>query len=338
MLYRRIFPREYFHLCQNERERKRITRAESLVDFVELGRHGGGVCRDGSDIPALYSHLVQNAFERVPWERIAEGIALQEGADWSSMKECGYRARFHAIAALREGRAVGMLFFKSMRMDCSNYFTALMYAGAADRDFASARYGFCQDFRGRGIARALLLLSHGITLEDAERDGRSGVAGAFCDSVLGGQGAAGGSVREARMGLELLSRLGMLPMMYDTGGGEWLAPAIQPALGEQTDPLVMHMLFRPFHGDIQLRDGMFPLERVFAAKIISAYIRSYDAIESNGREIGSAKDGMLTRFEMARRVVLMHPRALPPIEALAKSDPLLRTQLDSIKKDNHQEA
>ncbi len=326
MLYRRIFPREYLRLCPDERERKRVVRAEALVDFVELGRYGGGVLADAADIPRLYAHMVPDRDERVPWERIDEGIALQDQADWSRIRCCGYSARFHALAALREGRVVGLSFFKSLRMDCTGYFTGLMYSGAADRQFAMSEYGIDEDFRGKGIARALLLLSQGITLEDAENDGRRAVMGAFCDSELSGVADSGGKPLEARTKLEMLSKQRLLPVMFDIGGGRWLAPAVQPALTAGARPLVMHLLFRPFDMDIRLKDGMCTLERVLAAKLVSAYIRSYDAMEK-GEGMQSAKEGMLARFDMARRAVLMHPSMLPPLSELAEADPLLRMQI-----------
>ncbi|MCI0504436.1 hypothetical protein L0Y65_07075 [Candidatus Micrarchaeota archaeon] len=328
MLYRRIFPREYLRLCPDERERARIIRAEALVDFVELGRHGGGLCSNPADISGLYAHLTPNRDERIPYERIEEGISLHDQAEWHKIKQCGYGARFHALAALMEGRVVGISFFKSLRMDCKGYFTGLMYAGTADREFAFSRYGIDDDFRGRGIAKALLLLSQGITLEDAEMDGRRAVMGAFCDSVLRGPAGSGARAHAAGTGLETLSGLGLLPVMFDTGGGRWMAPAVQPALTAQAMPLVMHLLFRPFGTDIMPEDGIFPIERVLAAKLVSAYIRSYDAMEGDRQAIGFARDSMLARFDMARRVVLMHPGAVPDISALAEADPLLRAQIE----------
>jgi len=322
MIYRRIFPREYLRLCPMDCDRRRVVGAEALVDFVELGRAGGGACKDEGDIPALYCHLVRNPNERIPWDRIVEGISFQDREDFAGIKQCGYRARFHAIAAMHEGRAVGLAFFKTLRMDCKGYFTGLMYIGDADRGFVSSRYGMDMDFRKKGIARALLLLSHGITLEDAERDGRGTVAGAFCDSALAGRPDDAAGLR-----LGMLAKLGMFPMMFDIGGGQWMTPAIQPALQPNGRPLVLHMLFKPFAGLAGFKDGISQIERVLAAKIVSAYIRSYDALETDDPEIKLAKDSMLSRFDMARRVVLMRPEALPDIDSLARADPMLRVQL-----------
>lgn len=329
MLYRKIFPREYLRLSQNERDRERIAKAETLVDFVELGRYGSGTLKDASDIPALYSSVVRNPHEQVPWERIELGIALHDDTDWSRIKECGYRARFHAIAALHEGRAVGLSFFKSLRMDCKGYSTGFMYIGVADREFAKNMYGFDQEFRGMGIAKALLLASQGITLDDAEADGRPAVAGAFGDCEIIGHGVPGGCGQPTRTKLEMLERLGLLPVMFDMGAGIWMTPVVQPALNPETRPLVMHMVFRPLIAGIGPEDWAYPLERVLAAKLISAYIRSYDALEAEDDAIRYAKDQMLSRFDSARRVVLVHPGMLPDIETLARGDALLRMQLEA---------
>jgi hypothetical protein len=315
MLYRRIFPREYLRLSQNDRDRERIVKAEALVDFVELGRHGGGTLKDAGDIPALYSSLVRNPHEQVPWDRIERGIALHDDGNWSRIKECGYRARFHAIAALHNGRAVGLSFFKSLRMDCKGYSTGLLY-------------GFDREFRGMGIAKALLLVSQGITLDDAEADGRPAVAGAFGDCEITGHGVPGGRNQPARTKLEMLEGLGLLPVLFDMGAGIWMTPVVQPALNPETRPLVMHMVFRPLIAGTRPKDGIYPLEKLLAAKLLSAYIRSYDALEASEQAIGYASHQMMSRFESARRVVLMRPEMVPDIETLARGDALLRMQLE----------
>ncbi|MFH0885408.1 MAG: hypothetical protein V1861_06895 [Candidatus Micrarchaeota archaeon] len=328
MLYRKVFPREYLSLCPNESERKRIVRAEGLVDFVELGRYGGGVLRNERDLQSLYAHLFPNPNERIPWDRLVEAMGQHDGAQWKEIARLGFHARMHALAALREGRVVGISFFKSMRMDCQGYLTGLMYSGVADRAYAKAAYGIDRVFRGAGITDAFYLLSHGITLEDAESDGRKNVFGTIGDCELIGQGLSKEHIRFTKMRLDIHARHGLLPVMFETGPGCWVTPVVQPSLGNGRVPLVMHMLFKPFSPGFHVEEGMLELDRELVGKLVRAYIRSYDSLENEPEAIAFARDAMITRLEAARRMMIMHPDALPDIGTLAGADPLLRAQIE----------
>jgi hypothetical protein len=328
MLYRRVFPREYLSLCPNDNERKRVLRAEPLVDFVELGRYGGGVLRNDGDLRSLYTHLFPNPNERIPWDRLVEAMGQHDGALWKDITKLGFHARMHALAALYDGRAVGISIFKSMRMDCQSYLTGLMYTGVADRAYAKTAYGIDRVFRGAGISDAFYLLSHGITLEDAESDGRKKVFGAIGDCELIGQGISREHIRFTKMRLDIHARYGLLPVMFETGPGYWTTPVVQPSLGDGMAPLVMHMLFKPFIPGFSIEGGIFELPRELAGKLVRAYIRSYDSLENEPQAIAFARDEMVARLDAARRVMFMHPDALPDIGALAGADPLLRAQIE----------
>jgi hypothetical protein len=255
MLYRRVFPREYLSLCPGENERKKVLRAEALVDFIELGRSGGGVLGNEGDIEPLYAHLFPNPNERIPWVRIVEAMEQHDGALWKDISRLGFHARMHALAAIYDGRVVGISFFKSMRMDCKSYLAGLMYTGVADRAYTKALYGIDRLFRGAGISNAFFLLSHGIALEDAESDGRRKVAGAIGDCELIGQASGMERIRFTKMRLDIHARNGLLPVMFETGPGCWTTPVVQPSLGDGMPPLIMHMLFKRYAPGFHVEAG-----------------------------------------------------------------------------------
>ena len=327
MAYKRLYPREHTGLCTSHSEKRRLIRAQEMVEFIEIGTPGENNGLRELDLQALYNHLFPNPDERVPWAKIEHEIAIHSAIDGPRLALLGYRWRLHALAAVKDDRIVGFSFFKSIQMDSANYAIALMYTGAADHAYSKKEYGIDKSFRGLGLASTFAVLAHAIALEDAEKDGCITVAGMISDAEMIGQGKTLEEIRFTRTRLDIHAKNGKLPLMLEVDG-KWLSPVVQPALRSDSNPLIMHMLLKPLSFRVDASSGIGELGLEMASKMVHAYIAMFESDGYPAETLALPKLEMLRRVGTARRAVLMQPSAVPDIVRLAENDPILKAQIE----------
>ncbi|MFH0737123.1 MAG: hypothetical protein V1827_00145 [Candidatus Micrarchaeota archaeon] len=302
-------------------------RAAEQAEFVEFGPKGANQGVREGDLKALYNHTFSNPDERSPWARIESEIAIHSAVGAPELARLGYRWRLHALAAVKEGRVVGFSFFKSIQVDLANFAIALMYTGAADHAYSKMEYGIDKSFRSLGLASTFGVLAHAIALEDAEMAGCTTVAGMISEAELIGQGKTLEEIRFTRTRLDIHAKNGKLPLMLEVGG-KWMAPIIQPALRSDSNPLILHMLFKPLSFKVDAASGIGEISLEMASKLVHTYISMFRSDGYPAETLEAPKNEMLRRIQAARRAVLMQPSAVPDIVRLAESDPMLMTQIE----------
>ena len=70
------------------------------------------------------------------------------------------------------------------------------------------------------------------------------------------------------------------------------------------------------------------MDKELAKSVALSYIDNFDREGFDKKDVDEARREVLGRFGRAKRVLLVDPQNLPTIVELAKSDPILRAQIE----------
>jgi hypothetical protein len=331
---REVSPQDYQHLCGHNRERALSTLQLPGVDrFVEIRSPRGKSDFNPADYRSLYRYCFPKPDEQSPWSSmigtVSDMARIDSGTEGSEQLRRTYGLlRYRDMVALSDKRVVGFTSFVTMPLCSENAVVYSLYSGIADQAFMGSRYGRQENFRGRGLVNLFMLLRHGIAEDDARTLGYArNVAGTMMDASFIGQANNDREIRETRTRLEIYRHLGALVLMLDAGSGCLVTPCFQPALAEESNPLLMHLLFRERQVNPARLARVTEVGLEMARNLARAYASSYDW-QSTPEEIDKMRGFMDTRFASAKRAVLVPPEHLLDIAALASMDPLLKAQVE----------
>ncbi|MDD5172369.1 MAG: hypothetical protein PHF60_05025 [Candidatus ainarchaeum sp.] len=322
------------HLSGSERERKLVSLPLPEVDrFVEIRSPKGKRDFDTADYRALYRYCFPEPDEQSPWSSmvgtITDTARIDSGTEGSEALRKKYGSlRYRDVVALNGRRVVGFTSFVTMPLDSNNGIVYSLYTGMADKAFMGSQYGSSQNFRGRDLVSLFMVLRHGMAEEDAQKLGYArNVAGTMMDASFIGQGHDAQDIRDTRKRLDIYGHLGALVLMLDAGSGCWITPCFQPALAENSNPLLMHLLFRERQIDYKRIAPVSEIDLELARNLARAYASSYDW-QSSPVEIDEMRGFMDTRFAAAKRAILVRPEDLPNMAVLASMDDVLKKQVE----------
>ena len=321
---------DYKHLCGNKRERNLLGAAKPAVDrFVEIRSPKGKRDFDPADWRALYCRCFPNPDEQSPWSEMLKTIRDNTHMESSPELQKLYGdLRYHDVVALRGRQVVGFTSFVTMPLDGESTLVYNLYSGKADPRFMRERYGSQGGHAISGLTAAFGLIGHGVAQEDAMRLGYGpAVAGTIMDGEFIGQAGDVSGIVETKRRLGMLGHLGALALMLDTGSGGWITPCVQPALSGTTEQLLMHLLFRGLGIDSGRAIDVSGISMELARKLVVAYYHSYEW-QSSKEEVGMYHRDLEARLGAAKRAILVPPEHLPDITELARSDPLLKAQVE----------
>jgi len=225
-------------------------------------------------------------------------------------KEEGYNNLFHAISILDErGRVVGYSQFTVMPISEEKVVVYAQYSCIRER------------VRGRGLYKAIWDIRHAIAKESGKE-----VIGTMFETEFVGQADDEEGIRFTRQRHEVFAKIGAMAVMIELEDGTWLNPIIQPRLSADTNPIMLHMFFRPFSEEASKVER--EMDRELAKRIALAYIDNFEREGFDKNDVDEARKEVLGRFERAKRVLLIPPQRLPTIIELAKSDPVLMKQIE----------
>ncbi len=321
--------KDFTHLCGTTRERQVVSAAPMVDRFIELRSPRGRRDFDPAHYRELYRHCFPNPDEQSPWSAMIGTVRDMNHIDRSLKLQRKYRfLRYHDVVALKGRAVVGFTSFATMSLADGRTVAYDLYTGVADRLFMLDTYGINRNFRSFGIAHSFYVLRHGIAEEDGKKLGyASEVAGTILESEMIGQGNDEQSIRDTRTRLQIHQRMGALTLMIDAGSDCWITPHLQPRLSDDSNPLLMHLLFRQLQLDGVSTDQISEIDRDLATSLLRAYIYSFEH-QSTEAEIAEMLDNMNSRLTAGKRFILVPPDKLPDMVTLARNDPFLREQIE----------
>lgn len=322
----------YKDLAGNERERMLASLPLPGIDFVEWKSPEGKRDFNPSDYRALYEHCFPNPDEQSPWSEmkgtISDMARIDKAVKGSAKLQKKYKAlRYHDVVVLSEKDVIGFTSFATIPLDSENTVVYGLYAGVADPAFMKKQYGGGRYLIGNDIISRLYVLAHGLAQEDAmKRVYAKNVAGTFMESEFIGQANDEQGIRETKARLRMHSSHGALTMMLDTGNG-LITPCVQPALSDDSNPLLMHLLFRERMINPDRLDRITEIDLRTAMNLMRSHAYSYEW-QSTESEIVQMHRTIDQRIGAAKRAILVPPRELPNIVELARMDPMLMAQVE----------
>ena len=314
----------------NDREVRKLAHATEAADkFMEMKRPGEKKNFDSKDARDLYRYLFPNKDEAESWSgaivpRLKEMAHLESSA--SLQKKYG-ESRFHAIVATSKKDVVGYTQFSTMPLEDGNVVVFWQYGGLADKAFMQKQYGRNENFREEGVGSAFYVFRHGIAADDAARMGRKGVAGTILEAEFIGQADNDSDIRFTKTRLHIHRQMGAKAIMLEMEDGSLLTAHMQPRLSPTSNPILLHMCFRPLRFSEEEGKKTTVMDKELAKSLVMSYIDNFDREGFAPKDVQDARQILLDRFAKAKRVVLLPPENLPNIVELARMDPLLKKQV-----------
>lgn len=324
---REVEPKDYGHLATpNERK---LLRTPIIGRFMEFHSPKGMRDFNPGDYRDLYRHCFPARDEQSPWVDMVRSIREMNYVDSSRALQKKYGLlRYHDILALSGRHVVAFTSFATAPLGSGEAIVYNIYNGTADREFIRSHYGRDEDFTSRGISRLFYLLRHGLAEEDGKRLGyASSVAGTIFESEFIGQAQAPERIINTRDRLFVHFIMGASALMADTGSGCWITPCLMPKLWADSNPLLWHMLFRPLDPEAVQQDRVSEIDPALARSLVEAYVLNF-AYQCEPDELVEYRAEVERRLSAAKKFILVPPHRLPNMAELARSDPMLRMQVE----------
>ncbi|MEW6722770.1 MAG: hypothetical protein AB1324_05910 [Candidatus Micrarchaeota archaeon] len=323
---------DYIEYAGNEGELDKFLGANLVVDrFMEMRDPNDHSAFRPNDARALYEHMFPNKDEAEDWKgsvlpRIREMARLEAEPE---LKRKYGDSRFHSIVAVNDGDVVGYSQFSTMPVGGGSVVVFGQYTGVADKRFMEQNYHRKETFREEGVHSAVFVFRHGIAAEDAKEMGyHKGVIGTIIESEFKGQADNADDIRFTNLRLHIHRQHGAKAMILEMEDGSWVSAHMQPRLSADSNPIILHMLFRPLKFDEADTKRTTTMDIATAQSLIMSYIDNFDREGFDPKDVDEARKILLERFSKAKRVLLVPPEELPDISAMARMDPLLREQVE----------
>lgn len=268
----------------------------------------------------LYEHCFPNPDEREPIQEIKARVKQfaqspsPDGAD------------FHVHVFADAQRAVVGYSQGSVVPSDAGMFYYWQYGCVADGDYMKAHAKRDVNPRQNGVLNTI----HGVnaaTLNAAAAKQGVPALGLLWESEPRGLGDDAASIKFTDTRLAVHNRAGGRVMMGVTAEGELVNLHLQPRLTADSEPIALHMMYRPLkyeEGDEQKRGE---LKKSDAASMMNAWIGNFRREGFPEADVKEAEDEIRARFARCERVVLLPAGQVPDAITLAKTDPILKQQI-----------
>jgi len=327
----RLILDEYANHIGNAEELKRLNTAMEAVDaFYEMKSPAGKADFDPKEAWDLYRYLFPDKNEREPVGEIKERLDRMLKLVNSKELQRHYQdSRFHAITGVSKGSVVAYTQFSTMPLGNDQTVVFWQYGGTADDKYMAEKHGRQNEtFRELGVASAFYVFRHGIAEHDAEKMGRKGgCVGTILESEMKGMGPDEESIRFTEKRLRIHNRMGAKIMMLEMEDGTLLNAHLQPRLTPTTQPIILHMMFRPKNYDSSKIGETEMMDKGMAEKLVMSFVDNFDVEGFDKKDVEFARTIMRERLANTKRVLLLPPEKVPNIIELAKMDPILMEQV-----------
>jgi hypothetical protein len=306
----------------NARHLDRMSASTAVIAQIERlpGRLDSIATFKVGDAFRLYEHCFPNPDEREPIKEIKDRLRRYaqspspDGAD------------FHVHVFADAQRAVVGYSQGSVVPSDAGMFYYWQYGCVADGEYMKAQTKRDVNPRQHGVLNTI----HGVnaaTLNAAAAKEGVPALGMLWESEPRGLGADPDSIKFTDTRLAVHTRAGGRVMMGVTAEGELVNLHLQPRLTADSEPIALHMMYRPLkyeEGDEQKRVDM---KKSDAASMMNAWISNFRREGFAEVDVKEAEDEIRARFDRCERVVLLPAAQVPDAITLAETDPILKQQL-----------
>lgn len=233
---------------------------------------------------------------------------------------------FHAIAIADHDRnVVGYTQGSTVPTD-QGLFYYWQYGCVADRDFMKANYGKDVNPREQGVLNTIHGANAATLLAAAERLGREPL-GIVWESEPRGLGDDAASIKFTDARLKIHNRAGGRVMMGVTAEGELVNLHLQPRLTADSEPIALHMMYRPLRYQEGDEKKAGELKKEDGAAMMQAWINNFAVEGFPQKDVDEAAAEIQRRLDRSVKIVLLPAEQVPDAITLAKTDPILEAQL-----------
>lgn len=306
----------------NPRHLAKMERAAELIGTIERlpGRLNAVTAFKTRSAFELYEHLFPNPDEREPVAEIKARLKTYDGGakpDGSGFFALGITDRERNVIGYTQGSTVpsdqGLFFY-------------WQYGGVADRGFMKERYGKDANPREHGVLNTVHGVNSALLSATAAQTGQPAL-GILWESEPRGLGERPEDIQFTGKRLEIHNRAGGRVMMGVGAGGELINLHLQPRLTADSEPIALHMMFRPLRyeeGD-ELAAGT--MKKADGEALLLAWVNNFRVEGFAERDVAEAEAEIQSRLARSERLVLLPAAEVPDAVTLAEKDPILEKQL-----------
>jgi hypothetical protein len=321
-LWRELGGRSLLDAAANAQHVANLEKAASIIGVIEKlpGRLGSITGFRPQDAFHLYEHCFPNPDEQEPVSDIKARLkTYDKGAEDDG-------ANFHAHVFTDKGGDVIAYSQGSTVPSEQGLFYFWQYGCVADADYMKSAYGKDSNPRQHGVMNTIHAVNGATLLTAAEQHGKPAL-GMMWESEPRGLGEDRASIQFTDKRLSIHNRAGGRVMMGKTADGELVNLHLQPRLTADSEPIALHVMFRPLayeEGD-EAKAGS--LDKKAAEAMMAAWVGNFEREGFDKKDVKEAADEIAHRFARCESVVLLPADQVPDVVTLAKTDPILEKQV-----------
>lgn len=303
------------HLRKMEQSAGGVAQIEKLP-----GRLGSIATFKPREAFRLYEHCFPNPDEREPIQDIKDRV--KQYAEHPS--EDG--GNFHVHVFADADRAVIGYSQGSVVPADAGLFYYWQYGCVADRQYMKDNYGKDTNPREQGVLNTIHGVNAATLAAAAEQHGKPAL-GMVWESEPRGLGDDAASIKFTDTRLAVHNRAGGRVMMGVDDDGALVNLHLQPRLTADSEPIALHMMYRPLkyaEGEESQRGA---LKKSDAESLMSAWVDNFRREGFAPKDVDEADAEIRARFARCSKIVLLPASEVPDAVTLAKTDPILEKQL-----------
>jgi hypothetical protein len=306
----------------NAKHLERMERSTAVVAHIERlpGRLDSIATFKLREAFRLYEHCFPNADEREPVADIKARVkrfAEAPPADGADFSVHVFTDAERAVVGYSQGSVVP---------SDAGVFYYWQYGCVADQAYMREHYGKDTNPRQQGLLNTI----HGVnaaTLAAAEAATGQRALGLVWEAEPRGLGGDAASIAFTDTRLAVHTRAGGRVMLGRTDDGELVNLHLQPRLTASSEPIALHMMFRPLKYEEGEENERATLAKPDAEALMMAWIDNFRREGFAETDVAEAEAEIRARFARCSEIVLLPANEVPDAITLAETDPILKRQL-----------
>ena len=321
-LWRELGGRSLLDAAANAQHVRNLEKAAGIIGVIEKlpGRLGSVTSFRPQDAFLLYEHCFPNPDEQEPVADIKARLKTYDKGDEAD------GANFHAHAFTdKDGDVIAYAQGSTVPSE-EGLFFFWQYGCVADADYMKSAYGKDSNPRQQGVMNTIHAVN-AATLMTAAEQHKKPALGMMWESEPRGLGDDAASIQFTDKRLSIHNRAGGRVMMGKTADGELVNLHLQPRLTADSEPIALHVMFRPLtyeEGD-EFKEGA--LDKKAAEAMMAAWVGNFEREGFDKGDVKQAADEIAQRFARCESIVLLPADQVPDAVTLAKTDPILEKQV-----------
>lgn len=317
-----LFGQTLADVAANPKHLRKMEQSAQIIGYLERlpGKLGSIATFKPSQAFKLYEYAFPNPDEREPTQDIKDRLKTY---DKGAQADGG--GFFSLAIADKDRHVIGYTQGSTVPSDRGLFFY-WQYGCVADQEFMKKSYGVDSNPREHGILNTI----HGAnaaTLVATAKESKQPALGMIWESEPRGLGEDAESIKFTDKRLQIHNQAGGRVMMGMTAEGELVNLHLQPRLTADSEPIALHMMFRPLkykEGD-EMKRGEMP--KADGESMLLAWVDNFRREGFAEKDVAEAEAEIRSRLARTEKIVLLPANEVPDAVTLAKTDTILEKQL-----------